>query len=166
MGLFRLKKAIRGRLWVSWVCLSRFSCCLRRLLLALRRKQAEAHLATREIAENHQLSEGTTRAIGLELHQPCLISVAQGTSMATWSCSNMPPGDGGAPGHPKGRETAPTHTTLRAHHLTCFRSEHRPIGLDSRHSSPRSRPSHPTTMEPCSHMSRRPLGDTRPPPRA
>ena len=95
-----------------------------------------------------------------------VISVAQGTSMATWSCSNMPPGNGGAPGHPKGRETAPTHTTLRAHHLTCFRSEHRPVSLDARHSSPRSRPSHPTTMNPCSHMSHRPLGDTRPPPKA
>jgi hypothetical protein len=67
----------------------------------------------------------------------------------------------GTQGHPQERETGPTHTTLRDHHLTCFRSEHRPIGLDSRYSSPRSRPSHPTTMEPCSHMSRRPLGDMR-----
>jgi hypothetical protein len=66
--------------------------------------------------------------------------------------------------HPQDRKTAPTHTMLRGHHPTCFRSEHGPIDLDSRHSSPRSRPSHPTTMRPCSHMSRRPLGDTRPAP--
>jgi hypothetical protein len=48
----------------------------------------------------------------------------------------------GTPGHVQGRETPPTHIKIRGHHITCFRSEHRPIDLDSRHSSPTSRPTY------------------------